>query len=367
MRITLRHAVKEFSNRLLLDEKRYLESILGIGDFWAIYSNSKRKNQRQVIRRDLVYGFWTEEDVRLRLGAELSLGTNCQYHGQTLINRKRNGKKEYQHNYPDMLLIDIKKKNSDSSIKHVDDYQDKNLVFTAIEIKYLQYHGGVDKEDSIITDLDKLVNYINSNNTLNVDMGFFFCLDEVNVAKKYLESVINKPKYSKHPIAYAVVTPKYAIEKRSFPSSYEKYPQSKRPLAYILDKIIALNRQEFKVHKNQILDDDCAEMLIILRKNGLQIGYLEIIDGKYFDVADRTRYYIMLRLTKKYHGYFRGSKKYEWIEDTNKYVRKKSSQDAVFIYKFRKNSLTAIENIDCHTLQIYRRIRKLLRNIWVQK
>ena len=177
----LRRAWKAVADRQELDERRYTEAVLGLNNLRVLFRPDRDDWDIALGRKckDLLYGFWWEEDLRLRLAAELLKFNDCQVHGQVHIRTKvRKKARKHIHQsrksrYPDLLLIATKEREITRRSN------ERNLETAATELKYFGMgQRPSDIERAIRKDLRKLLGYCRPRSSPRTDAGYFFCIDE---------------------------------------------------------------------------------------------------------------------------------------------------------------------------------------------
>ena len=233
-----KRACQFFAEEQAENEIWYLNAILNIngdGKYFSevIKENRVRSGDR---KKDLLYDLWNEEDVRLniaRLLHEVS-GNRCSIHGQVYLKKRyqkgrKKGSSGHQ-TFPDLFFVVKKDKEYNNKAK------EKNVESGVVEIKYFTI--GRQKhyiKEYALKDIKKLVSYCERGLKPPADGGFFICIDETDMAGDILKELFNQKRFRRKPIAFAVITPAYAREKRSYPRKYEKTEQSKRKLQYVMD------------------------------------------------------------------------------------------------------------------------------------
>jgi len=350
----LKKAWKNFSEKQIKDELRYIEGILDLNKLGVIFSNKTDKDWGKRIK-DFVYGYWTEEDIRLKLASELNQFNDCQVHGQIHIYGRKNTKSYgykpkgfHIHKYPDLIFIVFKEKERNPmSIE-------KNIEATAIEVKYF-YAGRNEKElkKSISDDLDKLIDYQNKRVMPKVDCGYFFCIDETNKVGGILTDLFLKKKYKKYSLGYAILVPRYTKLNLSYPREYESLERGEvRKINYLFDYIRSqLNEVWYVGEKLPNEDKDRGEtigyyMSFKFKEVRNAWGWLEITWPKYIERLNKNYFGVIMKVNKYYSFAVKNYSPYKWPFDKSKWIKTEKNTGEVLIYKINKNKLYNLKRIE---------------------
>ena len=344
---------ERLSEKQMKDERRYTDSLLGFGSM-SILFRAGAKEDLGNRNKDFLYGCWTEEDIRLKLAAEIleHYSAYSQVHGQVHIrgNQRRKARK-HSHNYrvsifPDLLLILFKERQVCRT------YKEKNLETAATEIKY--YPSGKNRNDlkkSISRDLNKLINYQARNFYPRVDCGFFFCIDESGEAKNVLYKLFRYRKYrnKNKPLGYGVIVPNYADRNMSYPACLENYENLfERRIYYLTDYVRA---QMGKLTGSRILEDEYYFWFKLRNQSIRWIAFQRPINAK-------GKYLVVVRLRPNYKWNFPKYHRYIWERKQERYIQSDKPSSNILIYEVRKSSLDNIANIEKQGDRIIKVLKK---------
>lgn len=365
----LKKAWKSIKLNQLDDERRYFEAVLGFNSLRLAYLQRADESGHANSAKDLMYGYWTEEDLRLRVAAELMKFTNCQVHGQVHIRGRRNAKPsgrmpKHSHigKYPDLMLLLFKERNVSGIAR------EGNLESAAIEIKSFLGWNKKWMKYAICRDLDKLVDYQKKRLTPRIDAGYFLCLDENNVALAILKELFKKRKYRKYKLGYGVIEPRYSLLGIPYPSHFEKYKgwlhrSEERKAAYIAHYLMAklTDRINFtEVRKN---DERCIKIYNDkwIWQGVVDIGVPEEIEGrgkKYLHVTFSCR--------KSKKDRLKDLSLWKWHKKYNTWhLRPRRPTDkgmvSALVCRINKYKLTNLDAIEDHADDVVKKVRRIVR------
>ncbi len=357
----LKKAWTNFIEKQEKDEQVYLEAILGLNKLKIIFAKDRKKKKLGKNSEDLVYGYWTEEDIRLKLSAELLKfeNDNCRVHGQTHIYKKKNERRlgrrkkyPHQHKYPDILFIALKLKEKSGIPKN------ENLEVTAIEIKYFSTNEKLnDVNDKIQKDLEKIKSYINEKSNPKVDCGYFFCIDESKNATKVLKKLLKQKSFKKLPLAYGVLIPRYTSITDVFPAHYEKYDKKYRKLAYLLDIVRERVGDSLQLGIPKLRDDR-----ILMRFNNKLSGWLGIIFPEFIKKCKRNKFKVLIKVKKPSPKFLLGFSPYIYSTVDKKWEpTKKKNPTFVSIHNINQRSLGGLVKIENEGKKLSEKMKKLIK------
>jgi len=360
----VKHAWNSLGKKQLADELRYTNALLGFNKFSIIFKDKVKNDGWGKRSQDLVYGFWSEEDLRIKLASELSQFSDyCQIHGQTHIhglkNEKRMGRRlrnPHIHMYPDLLLVSMKERDQCKFAR------DDNVEVSAIELKYFSAnHTKADLKWAISNDLDKLVDYQKKRLSPRIDCGFFLCLDESGKAGEALRELFKKPKYKEYPLGYGVIVPRYTMLDLNFPRELESLEKGdNRSIYYLLDYV----RGQLK----DIYFDKCGspkeqEYGHYLYLNKEPRGWIEIAWPRYVEGLDRKHLGVMLKFYDPNKSLVKNYPQFKWSYKNGGWVKTEKLTGEVLLCKINRNDLSKINWIEEYGDMIASMIRRFYNRV----
>lgn len=347
----LKQAWESFASRQSEDEEQYTKGILDMNKLGVLFSGTASSKGWGRRAKDFVYGYWTEEDIRLKLATELSKLNKCQVHGQVHIRgrrsiRKYSRKTRYFSKYPDLFLIVLIEK------AIIDYTKEKNIETTAIEIKYFGLgRNRRDLKRLISEDLDKLIGYQEKRLSPKVDCGYFFCIDETGYAGEVLRGLFKKPKYKKVPLGYGILIPRYALINVNYPRHFEKYERGiTRKIAYLLSYI------KGQLDYTTTITEEKYGLYFRLKKR--PYGWLEITWHNYVKKLGGKYLAAMLRF-KDNKEVLRNCDWYKWDDTEDRWIRAtRSTGTVVLMMKINRKHLCNLENIEWYGKNIASKIKR---------
>lgn len=364
----LRRAWKALAVRQGRDEKRYTEAVLDLNHLGVLFRPNGEDSDVDLGRkcRDLLYGFWWEEDLRLRLAAELLAFDDCQVHGQVHIRtkvRKKARRRIHQmreSRYPDLLLIATKRKERTSRST------ERNLETAAVELKHFgKGRPPAEMRKAMQRDLKKLLGYCRPRSTPRADVGYFFCIDETGQAGELLENLFLLKCFRKRPLGYGVVVPSWVHERLPFPGDHGYLDVMERRVSFILALVGGeLEGIAFDRNANIRLDEPTDYYGMSLQMEGRARGRIEVCWPGYVEGVNRRYLPVMLRLRKRYLGAVRKfSERYAWNKDKKRYVPSDRAVTTVLLTKIRRSHLNSMRGIRQEAQRITGQLRQVIGRV----
>jgi len=345
----LKKAWFQFSKKQLDDERKYTERILDINHLGILFSEKNIEKRWGRRSKDLIYGYWTEEDIRLKLASELSNIEEGQVHGQVHI-------KGINSKYPDLFFLSFKERER-SNVS-----SEKNIESTAIEIKYFSpWWNARNIEEAISSDLDKLLDYQKLGRHPKIDCGYFFCIDESGKVKDVIKELFKKKKYKKLPLGYGLLIPRFTLFRLEYPRFFESFERKKRTAMYLLNFIMGLLKQyKFFLSKNP-KEQKYGFYFYFNETNNNPRGWLEISWPKYVEGVNKKYLAVMLKFYNPYKELLKNQNQYQWSNKMDKWIKSEKSTGEVLIYKINKNRLSNLREIEKCSKEIVNIIKRLYK------
>jgi hypothetical protein len=360
-RYVISHAWSDLAKNQLKDEIRYTNALLGFNKLSVLFGESTKDDDWGRRTKDLVYGYWTEEDVRLKLAAELCQYANCQVHGQVHIKGTKNKQRNYKQKkhevstFPDILLLSIKEKDV-SKIS-----REKNLESAALELKY--FGPGWNKQDlkeAITADLNKLKDYQRKKFIPRIDCGIFLCMDESGKAEEVLKELFKKKKYNNKPLGYGIIVPSFANLNMDYPRHLENYSSYwDRQVVYTLDCIKSNLDGNYKVRS--VREDDWG-FYIYINKNESYVGWIYITQSKRVPGCKAGNIPVMVYTEPKHRRGLKGFPLYKWSYRDEKFVRADNSRMYALVYSINESIIYSnVSSLEDQGTKIAKIIKKIFR------
>jgi hypothetical protein len=358
-------AWKELASKQLEDEQFYTESILDINDWGKLFDENAPHKELGRRGKDLIYGFWNEEDIRIKLAAELMWQSeHSRVHGQIHIkgekNKKQFGRRRKDHlirKFPDLFFMSLKKKEFRESSS------EPNLETSSIEIKY--FTAGLKKRDirwAILTDLDKLISYQKRTLTPKADSGYFFCIDESGKAEAILKEALRMKRYKHHRIGYGLIIPCFTKQKIKYPRYFEKFPRKGcRKISYLLNLTMGKlsETNDFSLSNMPKWDNEFFCSYCCINKRHKYRGMVLITKSNNVEGIN-SRYWPVLLYIPKIHN--KQIKKednlYGYSNDCKKYVSNVRNRNCLLVYKILKSKCNSLEGIEVESRKLAKILKK---------
>jgi hypothetical protein len=380
----VRNAWQEVRRGLERDEDKYADAILGFNKLSIVCSGSRKHAHGHVEHaEDLMYGVWSEEDIRLRIASALwtvDKSDNWQIHGQIHVHSRKNlnriGRKpkvKYSSDYPDLLLFRFKERDRTGST------QEDNAEASAVEIKYFDQNCNRETiKRRAQRDLKKLLWYQKRKRLKPpIDCGYFLCVDETGKAESILQEILEKRKYKKRAIAYGVIIPKWASKGvqyyRQLQKSYGWHDSRlARKAKYIqyyviskLDKWSIANYKECKFISTTKTYDFCFKIRIKDRT----LAYVDLALPEAIECGKTGKFlYVTFTSTKKLQEQLGLKAQYKW-DDRGKskkpFLRELRDNDrwwpTSWITKVRLENLNSRQNLENFGDKIVEKLKPIIR------
>jgi hypothetical protein len=356
-----RQACKSFAEEQAKNEEWYLKAILGLNKGGKYLEEKVKKIVRGWGDRnkDLLYPFWTEEDLRLGIARHLYQRgeKRCVVHGQVYLKKRyrRNGKKAKQR-FPDLYFIVKKEKERE------EDAVEKNVESGAVEIKSCKMDQNLySVRKDIVADLKKLLSYCYHGLKPHANTGFFICVDESGYAKDILEELFHKKIFKRKNLAYAVITPAYTREVRHFPRKYEDLDQDKRKLKYLMDTVLGRLSCEMDCYKPYQISNGSDGSFHFYLKGNLKIGsaWAGIIFKEYSVYSKPQKYSVVIQVNEEAH--LGRGKPVRWDYDKNRYVyteKNNLTREYMGISNRKLEDLDTMKEISAEIVRIVKQMHK---------
>jgi hypothetical protein len=222
------------------EEDRLTRAILDGNELGILFREPRKRDRWGEQSRDLVYGLWNEEDLRLKLAGQLGGLDYCQVHGQVHFrsrrgqNRRKASPRTKKARYPDIICLSLKRK------ERMGKSGEPNIEVAALELK--QFALGCSRqtvESAVKTDLSKLAGYCIRKFRPQADCGFFFCLDETGFAEEILQKLLASRQYRKRPLGFGILVPGYTRTGITYTGMLDDLPVPARQATYLMNLVAA--------------------------------------------------------------------------------------------------------------------------------